>query len=428
MRQKLVPYILGTLAIISILYATSYFYVYKPLDKRFSIFKTVPIINREKISDGYTLIAPYNRMLSDDPKQLSKIYLLDLMGNSVNTWDSQHQTLYSILKSNGNLLVTMEIPKYSQFFPPGGNTGIIQELNWNSKVVWEYKNERMHHDFVPLKNGNILVALWEKTPNNIAQNVVGGVPGSELQGVMWSDEIAEINPKGESIWSWHAYEHLDPEKDILGQLMPRYAWSFANGLAYSETNPIDGTPAILISSRSTNNVLMVRRSDGEIIWRSPKGMLSAQHDPTFLQNGNIMVFDNGFDRAPNPFPLYGSRVLEIDPRKNEIVWKFDGGEGVIDKVRFFAPLVSGAQRLPNGNTLITDGPKGHIFETTKEGEIVWDFINPYTTTQTGHFPNNFVFKSRRYSENEINFPIDIAAPLNKTTYSLYKFLSKIYPQ
>lgn len=416
------------IATIAILYVISYFLVYKPLNKTSSIFNGSPIINLDKISQGYTLISPYNRVLSDNPNQISKIYLLDLFGNSVHQWSTQHQALYSSLMMNGDLLVRMELPKYSQFLPPGGNTGLLQRLDWQSKVIWEYKNERMHHDVAPMPNNDILVALWEKTPPAIASQVQGGTPNTEFQETIWSDELAEVNPKGEIVWSWHSYEHLDPQKDELGSLMPRYAWTYTNGLSYMEHNPIDGTEGFLVSMRSLSTVFIVRKSDGEILWRSPKDMLNTQHDPTLLPNGHILVFDNGLDRVPNPFPAYSTRVVEIDPKENKIVWQFDGGEGAIDKVHLFAPIVGSAQRLSNGNTLITDGPRGHIFEVTQEKKVVWDLVSPYYTYQTGPFPNNFLFKIRRYTANEVKFPQNIAPAFNETSYALYKILSKIYPK
>ena len=70
-----------------------------------------------------------------------------------------------------------------------------------------------------------------------------------------------------------------------------------------------------------------------------------------------------------------SRVLEIDPLTLEKVWEysFEGSE----RFRFFSSYVSSAQRLPNGNTMITEGADGRIFETTREGDIVWEFVSPY---------------------------------------------------
>jgi hypothetical protein len=47
---------------------------------------------------------------------------------------------------------------------------------------------------------------------------------------------------------------------------------------------------------------------------------------------------------------------------------------------FYSAEISGAQRLPNGNTLITEGVKGNLFEVTSAGEIVWRYVNPVTST------------------------------------------------
>lgn len=424
---KILQIVLILVGILSVIYFSFYFLIFRSLNTRFSSFGTSPILDRGKVSLGYTLITPYNRFTKIGPEFEGKIYLLDLLGRVVHTWKTKHQALYSILKPNGNLLVVLEQPSYIQDIPGGGNTGIIEELDWNSNVIWEYQNDLLHHDIVPLKYGNLVVALWEKTPPEIAQKIKGGVFGTEINGIIWSDEIVELNPKKEIVWTWHSYDHLDPEKDSLGPLMPRSAWTYTNGIFYMDKNPIDGQEGYLLSMRQTSTVFIIRKSDGQIIWRSPQGMLNTQHDPTLLPNGNILVFDNGLYRLPNPFPILGSRVVEIDPKQNKIVWQFDGGESAVDKVKIFSPIVGGAQRLENGNTLITDGTRGHIFEVTKDNEVVWDFINPYTTKITGHFPNNFLFKTRMYREDEINWPEKIDPPINDLMFTLYQGLSRIYP-
>lgn len=425
-KSKLFSGLVYSIGALVLLYILGYIIFVKPFDTTYSSFHQSPIIALSKISPGYTLIAPYNRVVNANSQFKGKVYLLDLSGNPVHTWTTKKQPFYSQLRKNGNLLVVMEAPTYSHPFPPGGNTGTISELDWNSKVVWEYKNEAMHHDFIDLPNGNILISLWEKTPPEIANQIKGGTPNTTLNGDVFSDNLVELDRKGKVVWSWHSYQHLDPQLDILGNEMPQFAWTYTNGLSYTPHNPIDNTEAFIVSMRSLNEVMIVRKIDGEIIWRSPQNMLNTQHDPTLLTNGNILVFDNGFAREPNPFPSYGSRVVEINPKTNKIVWQFDGGNGVIDKVRFFAPIVGGAQRLTNGNTLITDGPKGHIFEVTKAKKVVWDLISPYTTEMTGAFPNNFLFKTRRYAESDINWPVKLPAPINSTSFTWYSTLRPLY--
>ena len=58
-----------------------------------------------------------------------------------------------------------------------------------------------------------------------------------------------------------------------------------------------------------------------------------------------------------------------------------------------APFISSAQRLPNGNTLITEGSDGRVFEVTREHEIVWEYICPYRTAENGKM--NFVYRAYR---------------------------------
>jgi hypothetical protein len=409
------------------LYVALYIFIFHDLDRRYSIFKTVPILDKSKVFVGYTLISPYNKIL-DGSETNGKVFLLDMFGRGAHSWTSKNQITHSVLKPNGNLLAEMEAPKFSELYPPGGNTGRIQELNWDSKIVWEYIDERIHHDIYPMKNGDIVFARWEKTPAVIAEQVSGGVAGSSFENnVLWSDEVVELNSDKKVVWSWHAYEHLDPSKDFIGMVMPQYVWSFINGISYMEHNPIDGTEGFLFSMRSINTIVIVRKSDGKILWRSPVDMLSGQHDPSLTPEGNILAFDNGVSRIPKPFQSYGSRAVEINPKTNEIVWQFDGGKGPIDKVGFFSPIVGGAQRLENGNTFITDGPKGHLFEVTNKGEVVWDMVSPYTTRQTGAFPSNFMFKARRYDLNKIDWPSSLIPPLSNKDYFYYNLLKHVYP-
>ena len=108
--------------------------------------------------------------------------------------------------------------------------------------------------------------------------------------------------------------------------------------------------------------------------------------------GNILVFDNGGWAgygAPNPGAPTGirnalrdcSRVLEFDPLTLEVVWQYSAREAgfsvPMNSYKFYSGLISSAQRLPNGNTLITEGADGRIFEVTPKHEIVWEYVSPY---------------------------------------------------
>ena len=125
--------------------------------------------------------------------------------------------------------------------------------------------------------------------------------------------------------------------------------------------------------------------------------------------GNLLFFDNGGTAGygePNPAaPLTGfhnvkrdySRVVEFNPVTKEIVWEYDwykNHKGILGHhgFKFFSPFVSYAQRLPNGNTLITEGSDGRVFEVTKDHELVWEFISPYWGQK---LPMNMVYRAYR---------------------------------
>lgn len=84
----------------------------------------------------------------------------------------------------------------------------------------------------------------------------------------------------------------------------------------------------------------------------------------------------------------------------QIVWSYQERR----PIDFFSPYISNAQRLPNGNTLICEGSFGRLFEVTGDGQVVWEFVNPYFGTPAGQPDgpvNNAVFRAFRYSEEEI---------------------------
>jgi hypothetical protein len=88
-----------------------------------------------------------------------------------------------------------------------------------------------------------------------------------------------------------------------------------------------------------------------------------------------------------------SRIIELNPLTNKIEWEYTSES----KESFFSPLISGAQRLPNGNTLICEGNKGRLFEVTAAKEIVWEFVNPYLDSKK----QSFVYRCLRYPPDYI---------------------------
>lgn len=124
----------------------------------------------------------------------------------------------------------------------------------------------------------------------------------------------------------------------------------------------------------------------------------------------MLVYDNGGEGGygvPNPASPTGnnnahrdySRVLQFNPVTLEITWQYTPLEHgcflFTDASKFYSSYISSAQRLPNGNTLITEGSDGHLLEVTPEHEIVWEYINPYFNNMFGKFTNNMIYRAYR---------------------------------
>lgn len=116
-----------------------------------------------------------------------------------------------------------------------------------------------------------------------------------------------------------------------------------------------------------------------------------------------MIFDNGTYREN--IALNFSRVIEVNRASKKVVWEYTD----TPPQNFFSPYISGAQRLRNGNTLITEGNYGRLFEVTSEKEIVWEYVNPhFGSQQITRDPSlavqgeqNSVFRSFRYAPGQI---------------------------
>ena len=115
----------------------------------------------------------------------------------------------------------------------------------------------------------------------------------------------------------------------------------------------------------------------------------------------MLVFDNG-GIPPNAnsrraFARSNSRVLEINPLDMSIVSEYTAEKSGRPIWTFFSQFISSAQRQPNGNTLICEGANGRFFEITPPGEIVWEYVNPFSNV-AGKICTNQVFRAARVPE------------------------------
>jgi len=261
------------------------------------------------------------------------------------------------------------------------------EIDWDGSLIWNYKDAYLHHAFYRMPNGNTMTLRWVEVPKSIANKVKGGLPETEKDGVMWGDSFREINSRGEIIWEWLSYEHLDPEIDTICPLCPRDQWTQANSCVVLPNGNL------LTSFSQTNTVVIINRATGNIQWRWGVDEIAHQNCPTMLENGNILLFDNGIHANGDHWPF--SRILEMNPVTNKMEWEYRDKANA--NIGFYSGFMSGCQRLANGNTLICEAKTGRIFEATNEGEIVWEFVNPVSGFDPVYGHNRIIPRAYRYA-------------------------------
>jgi hypothetical protein len=336
----------------------------------------------ERAWPGYTLFAPQTAG--------NTVYLIDMQGTVVHTWETPYPPgLYGYLTERGTLFYNGQIRNDSFLGRAPFKGGAALEMDWAGRVLWEVREANHHHDGSRLRNGNVILLCARIIPPDLAARVQGGRLGSEHDGEMWADYLVEMTTGGRVVWEWRAWEHLDPREDVITAVQDgREEWSHGNAVVELP----DGN--LMVSFRNISTIIIIDRRTDEIIWKLGAPPLAAQHAPMLLPNGNILIFDNGPHRLDETWPY--SRVIEVDPATKQIVWKYQENPVFY----FYSPRISNAQRLPNGNTLICEGSFGRLFEVTLEGEVVWEYVNPYFGDMAGAQVNT-VFRAYRYSAEEI---------------------------
>lgn len=405
--------------------------------------------------DGYTLLAPIRSTTS---------YLIDNCGEVVQSWPSDYTPQVTYLLENGNLLHTGTLSAVnSEFEQAGGQTGRVELIDASGSVIWYYQVNTsttfMHHDVEYISStGNIMVMVWEK---HSAAEVTAA--GSSEATALWTEKIIEIEPDyttgsgGTIVWEWDAWDHLvqdeNADQDNYGvvgdnpQLIDinyrsddqEYSadWLHCNGVDYNAS-----LDQIVISCRLFNEFWIIDHSTtteeaasheggtqnkgGDILyrWGNPESYdagdandrkLFLQHDANWIDDsytdgGQIMVFNNqaGYYASSNYSTVDvvdtnvntdGSYSLTEDGNylPTDFTWSYEADT----PSDFYSANISGARRLPNGNTLICSGAEGTLFEVTYDGELVWKYINPIDETgilsQYDTPSRYYIFRTERYS-------------------------------
>lgn len=386
-----------------------------------------------KVFKGYTLFAPKQNTMTYLINNEGKI-----VHKWTASKYPPGQSVY--LLENGHLLRTcMTKGKLSSGGGEGGRVEeydwddkLVWELDFSTETYMQ------HHDIKLLPNGNILMLVIEK--KTYAECIAAGFnpnkfqPEIQQKGMMVPDYVVEIKPNypigGYVVWEWHSWDHLiqdfDGTKQNYGvvkshpelidcagdqRVLPSF-WNHMNSIDY---NPefdqialsVRGNSEVWIIDHSTTTAEAKshlggkRGKGGDLLyrWGNPAcyrvGTKSnqryyEQHDVEWILPGrpgagNITCYNNGIGRSPKyTFSTVDEFTPAVDSKGNyamvvgsiadpkEFIWTYSGSAN--DSL--YSENISGAFRLPNGNTIICSGTLGKFIEVNTIGEIVWKYICP----------------------------------------------------
>ncbi|MGH8581578.1 MAG: arylsulfotransferase family protein [Gammaproteobacteria bacterium] len=317
--------------------------------------------------------------------------VVDMSGRELHRWDVR----YSAVLGEKDQSVR-DVNKYlnsAHVFPNGEillnfDYGGLVKLDRASNVLWKL-DEQTHHSIFVDTDGAIWVptrqlrkkpqafAAWIESPYFDDQllkvapdgkvmkriSVLKAIFASRYEGILYAN--ASLNPR---------VDYEDPLHLNDAELIPGSAAG----------HPLFAPGDVLLSLRNINTLIALDPASERIKW-SRTGPFLRQHDPDFLPNGNLLVFDNRTDtdqhhkvqHLTEPQAFGYSRVIEIEPVTGRVIWEFAGSR----EKPFYSSINGMAERLPNGNHLIVEPEAGRVFEIdgTAEPQVVWEYRNSLGT-------------------------------------------------
>lgn len=398
------------------------------------------IYKPDKAFNGYTILTTKG----------NQTILIDMNGNVVKHWENLCDEEHPAKILPGGYAMGATGDRGRLFEHEDSND--LSIVDWDGNIVWTWPKAGMHHDFQregnpvgyyvpgmePLIGSGRTLILSHKVVKN---KRISDKP-------LYDDFIFEVDHDGKIIFEWLASDHIKEmgfgqEARTTMYRYPNYVMTRTRGVVGGDWIHVNSASwlgpnkwydagderfhpdNIIYDGRQTNTTGIISRKTGKIVWhlgpdftatkklRKIKPTIGLHHAhmiPKGLPGeGNILIFDNGgyggygppnagAPRGLNDARRDYSRVIEIDPVKLKIVWEYSANRaGYRDKYKFYSDYISSAQRLPNGNTLITEGSLGRIFEVTpgsrkEKPETVWEYISPYYNMDENY---NMVYRAYR---------------------------------
>jgi hypothetical protein len=318
------------------------------------------------------------------------VHLIDMDGRELHRWSvtrqqvmpeatGQSRTFFGMLSAqvegrhlypNGDLIMVYEQQAMGEWGGP------LLKLDKDSHILWK-ADIKSHHAVEVV--GDRIYALTQSFQPPSQQPIVPSLAGMPYI----DDNVTVLDADGKQLGSHSVLQALAKTPNMrLADVVP-----FNDRADPLHTNSLDvlteqtarfipgAKPGNLLISMKHIDMLAVMDLDSDTFVWTLRGGWRAQHDAKMLPNGHILLFDNegGLTRHGE------SRVLEIMPGTGGIVWSYDG----TDEDPLYSSIRGGAQRLDNGDTLISESTTGRILEVAPDRTVVWEYVQPLQDTEHG---------------------------------------------
>ncbi len=321
----------------------------------------------------------YNLVVSAHAPEL---LLIDITGRTVHRWHCPYEKITNWVGT----------PGWGDYAPPMNHIGRysyrwahlmrdgsvlvlfedlgIAKLDRDSSPIWAFRGGHPHHMAAVGPDGMVYVLSRKLSRRDMGLLTVDTTSADVIE-----DSVIVLGPDG-------------TERKRISIVDAFRDSPFASALESTKTKDLMHTNAVhviteaeakassvfraghlLLSFRHLNSIAVLDPEARRIVWYL-QGMFKAQHDPSIVDNGDVLVFDNRGNGGE-------SRLLQIDPRTRAVRWQYPqpGESG------FFTDTCGRCQRLPSGNTLIIESETGRAFEVTPDGDKVWEYFSPHRHNQ-----------------------------------------------
>ena len=343
-----------------------------------------------EMQPGLTLLTS---MWRDEGEWIPGLRLIDSEGEVLHQWQVDSEALFggsgfkadpsrtdihgSLLLENGDVILNLTYVGTAR-------------LDACGDVLWTLK-EGGHHSISQGEDGTFWVTAVSPERKSNSENYPDGFPG--LSDPVWMDRILHVSRKGKILEDISVLDIL--YRNDLERYIPKLGLGNPDVTHLNDIEPLPGRMAeeyplfeagdLVLSLHHINLVLVVDPESKEVKWHTT-GPFILQHDPDFLGDGWIGIFDNNNDGRKGDM-LGGSRVVATQPHTDSTEVLFSPQK----LERFYTPIRGKWQMLQNGNMLLTESESARVVEVTPDGNLVWEWIQkphnskvPSVTKATRH--------------------------------------------